>query len=204
MITAYLALLNKKYGTELNSQARTYLFTAVDMADRMKQLIDDLLQYSRVDTQIMKLTLVDLNGVAKRVKDNLQIVIDEANAQLIIEALPTVVADEGQIYQVFQNLLTNAIKFRKEEPPRIVLSAHQGNKEWVISVQDNGIGIDSKNSQKMFKMFQRLHSREEYPGTGIGLAIVKKIVERQGGRIWFESEPMKGSTFYFTIPEQNP
>mgnify|MGYP002344077348 FL=1 len=203
MIGGYLGLLNKKYGNELGPQARAYLSAAVNGADRMRHLIDDLLQYSRIDAQLVKPTLVDLTAVAERAKDNLQIVINEAKAQVIIEALPTVLADEGQVYLAFQNLLTNAIKFRSEKPPKINVFAQHSNNEWVIAVRDNGIGIDPENNPNMFKMFQRFHSREEYPGTGIGLAIVKKIVERQGGHIWFESEPMKGSTFYFSIPERN-
>lgn len=200
MITAYLGLLKKKYGDELSPQAREYMSTAMSGAERMRQLIDDLLQYSRIDTHGKEYTLVNLTKVAEEIKSDLQMAINDTGASVVIGPLPTIMMDESQITQVFQNLIANAIKFHGQEPPRVEVTAHHGDHEWIIAVADNGIGIDPKFHGNLFKMFQRLHTREEYPGTGIGLAISKKIVERHGGRIWVESEVGKGSTFFFTIP----
>jgi light-regulated signal transduction histidine kinase (bacteriophytochrome) len=174
----------------------------VDGAERMRELIDDLLQYSRIDTKTREFSSMDMNQIAGQVIDLFHVGINESKASVMMDLLPTVWGDGVQIVQVLTNLLSNAIKFRSKEPPRIVVFAHHGDHEWIIGVQDNGIGIDPKYHQNLFKMFQRLHTQDEYPGTGIGLAIAKKIVERHGGRIWFESELGTGSTFYFTISEK--
>ncbi len=201
MVTAYLGLLNKKFGSELSPQAKKYMSTAVRGSERMRQLIDDLLQFSRIDTKHGEFAIVDMNKVAHTVENNLQMAIGEARAHIVIEPLPTVLADETQMVQVLQNLISNAIKFHGAEAPRVEVSARHRGHEWIIAVKDNGIGIDPKYHENLFKMFQRLHTNEQYPGTGIGLAISKKIVERHGGRIWVESKKGVGSIFFFTIPE---
>jgi len=141
-----------------------------------------------------------MEDVLAVVLKDLKRAIEESGASITFDPLPTVTADRTQMVQVLQNLIGNAVKFRAEEAPQIHVSARRENDAWVISVQDNGIGIDPKHGDRLFLMFQRLHSQEEYEGTGIGLAIVKKIVENHNGKIWFESEPGKGSTFYFTLP----
>ncbi len=201
MVTAYLGLLNKKFGGELSPQAKEYMSTAVRGSERMRQLIDDLLQFSRIDSRKKELAPVDLNKVARAVESSLHLAIGEAKAQVTIDPLPTVMADEGQMTQVLQNLVSNAIKFRGPEVPRVEVTAQHKGHDWIIAIKDNGIGIDPKYHENLFKMFQRLHTNERYPGTGIGLAISKKIVERHGGRIWVESKKGEGSTFFFTIPE---
>ena len=200
MITAYLDLLCKKFDNELSPQAKEYMTIAIDGSVRMRELIDDLLEYSRLGSRPIEPTKVDMNEVARKVLEILNVSVKEADAQIVVETLPTIMADKQQIGLVLQNLLSNAIKFRGSEPLRIDISANRQVRDWVFSVKDNGIGIDPKYTDKLFKMFSRLHTKEEYPGTGIGLAIVKKIVERHHGRIWFESEPGKGTTFFFTIP----
>ncbi|MDW5563510.1 MAG: PAS domain S-box protein [Methanomassiliicoccus sp.] len=200
MVTSYLGLLKKKYGHDLPPQAEEYMDMAVDGSRRMKGLIDDLLEYSRVDTRTYELRNIDMDELARSVAQDLHVAINESGVELAIEQLPTIRADEIQMKQLLTNLISNAIKFHDGRPPRIIVSAIAYENEYVFSVKDNGIGIDPKYQDKLFKMFSRLHTREEYPGTGIGLAISKKIVERHGGRIWFESEPGKGATFFFTIP----
>ncbi|MDW5564168.1 MAG: PAS domain S-box protein [Methanomassiliicoccus sp.] len=200
MVTMYLALLSKRYSRELSPQAQEYMGSAVEGSLRMKELIGDLLQYSRLDAQPMELKEVDMNDLTAQVLETLRATIEEAGAEVMVGPLPVVRADEQQIAQILQNLVSNAIKFLSDREPRVEVSSITFDNEYVFSVKDNGIGIDPKYQDKLFKMFSRLHTREEYPGTGIGLAISKKIVERHGGRIWFESEPGKGTTFFFTIP----
>lgn len=200
MVMAYLGLLIRRHGHELNPKAAEYAKIAMDGAERMRQLIDDLLAYSRIESNKAVRTPVDLNHVARSVVSDLRMAIEEADAEVDVESLPVVYADEAQMVQVLQNLIGNAVKFRGAEPPRVKISSKRRIGEWVISVKDNGIRIDPRHQDDLFKMFHRLHGRAEYPGTGIGLAITKKIVERHGGRIWFESEPGKGTTFHFTMP----
>ncbi len=202
MVTAYLGLLNKKFGSELSPQAKEYMSTAVRGSERMRQLIDDLLQFSRIDTQVIPFSTVNMNLVTEKVIDDLHVAITENKASVSIEPLPTVWGDATQLSQVLQNLISNAIKFHGAEAPRVEVSARHRGHEWIIAVKDNGIGIDPKYHENLFKMFQRLHTNEQYPGTGIGLAISKKIVERHGGRIWVESKKGVGSIFFFTIPEE--
>ncbi len=178
----------------------------VDATKRMQQLINDLLQYSRVATQEEELQEVDTEEVLKSVLSNLKSSIEENNAEITHDELPTVTADKSQLNQVFQNLIGNAIKFKKDDTPlRIHISAGKDDVkgEYVFSVSDNGIGMEPQYAERIFVIFQRLHTREVYKGTGIGLAIVKRIVERHGGRIWVESDYGVGSTFYFTIPIMN-
>ena len=201
MVISYLTLLEKRYGNKLDGEGKQYLDIAVDGGMRMKALIDDLLEYSRVDKQDKDFTPVDMNSVMARTLALLEVPIVNTDTEIKFVPLPTVLADESQMVQVMQNLIGNSIKFHREERPTIVISVSREFGEWVFSVKDNGIGFSMAYSNKIFQMFQRLHTREEYPGTGVGLAIVKKIVERHGGRVWVISEEGKGSTFFFSIPE---
>jgi light-regulated signal transduction histidine kinase (bacteriophytochrome) len=166
----------------------------------MKNLIDDLLAYSRIGTRGKALAPVDSGALLAQVLTDLQFAIEESRAKITYDPLPTVVADRSQLAQVFRNLVGNAFKFRSDQPPVVHISVARQEDDWVFSVHDNGIGIDPEYGERIFVIFQRLHNREEYPGTGIGLAICKKIVERHGGRIWVESEPGYGSIFHFTLP----
>jgi len=200
MVSSYTQLLERRYKDKLDADAKEFIAYAVDGANRMQRLIQDLLAYSRVSSRGRPLTPTDCNAVLGHVRINLSVAIEENNAIVIHDELPIVMADETQLVQVFQNLIGNAIKFHAEEPPRIHVSAEKTEKEWIFSVKDNGKGIDPQYYERVFVIFQRLQSKGEYPGTGIGLAICKRIIERHGGRIWVESEYGKGSTFYFTIP----
>jgi PAS domain S-box-containing protein len=200
MVTLYSQLLERRYKASLDDDADDFIEYIVENAKRMKYLIDDLLEYSRVTSQAKEFENIDLEKVLKDVLSNLSIPIVENKVNVTHDPLPIVFADKNQIMQVFENLITNAIKFRGEEPPNIDISAQKGEKEWIFVFKDNGIGISPKHQRQIFEVFKRLHTREEYPGTGIGLSIVQKIIERHNGRIWVESEPRKGSTFYFTIP----
>ena len=166
----------------------------------MKTLISDLLAYSRVGTRGKEIALTDCEEVLGRVLGNLQVSIEESHAQVTHDSMPSLMADDAQLESLFQNLIGNAIKFHGKKPPMIHVGVEQKGKEWIFSVSDNGIGIDPQYFERIFIIFQRLHNRQEYPGTGIGLAISKRIVERHGGRIWIESQPGKGSTFFFTLP----
>jgi PAS domain S-box-containing protein len=205
MVSSYVQLLARRYKGKLDSDADEFINYAVDGVNRMKVLINDLLTFSRVGTRGKELSLVELKDIIDVVLSNLQLAIEENEAIITYDELPQVLADEGQMIQLFQNLIGNAIKFRSEEPPRIHIGVKQEKEQWQFSVHDNGIGIDPQFGERIFIIFQRLHTREEYPGTGIGLSICRKIVERHGGRIWVESQPGQGATFHFTLPamEQN-
>lgn len=200
MVFSYVQLLEQRYKGRLDSDADEFIAYAVDGAIRMQEMINDLLDYSRVSTRGKSFEPTDCEAVFDRTLANLRVAIEENGAVVTHDPLPTVMADKVQLVQLFQNLIGNAIKFRGEKPLRVYVSAEQKGNEWVFSVCDNGIGIDLEYAGRIFRVFQRLHSKTEYPGTGIGLAICKKIVERHGGRIWVESQPREGSTFYFTIP----
>jgi PAS domain S-box-containing protein len=200
MISSYLQLLQRRYQGKLDDKADKYIYFAVDGASRMQNLINDLLEFSRVATRARELEPTDCESVLNQVLSNLDLYIKENRATISLDPLPEVVADNTQLAQVFQNLVINGIKFHSEEAPKIHISADKKVGEWVFSVRDNGIGIDPQYSEKIFEVFKRLHNKEKYTGTGIGLSICKKIIERHSGRIWVESELGKGSTFYFTLP----
>ena len=169
----------------------------------MQQMIQDLLTYSRVQTQVHEFVLIDSNTSLDLALSDLQVATREHNAVITNDPLPSIYADQEQITKMFQNLIGNAIKFHKPGvTPNVHISAKQDKNNWIFSVSDNGIGIDPQYADRIFKIFQRLHTRDEYPGTGIGLAICKRIAEQHGGTIWIESVPGSGSTFYFTIPKR--
>ncbi len=200
MVTSYLQLLERRYRDQLDSDADEFIGFAVDGANRMKRLINDLLTYSRVGTHGQPFETVDCNAVLAYVAAVFKPSADDSDADITWDNLPAVHADESQLTQLFQNLIGNAIKFRGDEKPRIHISAERRQADWLFAVRDNGIGIDPEYFDRIFVIFQRLHTKAHSPGTGIGLAVCKKIVERHGGRIWVESRGGHGSTFYFTLP----
>ncbi|MFC6716456.1 ATP-binding protein [Natrialbaceae archaeon GCM10025810] len=219
MISSYLQLLERRYADQLDEDAAEFIAFTVDGADRMREMIDGLLEYSRIDSQGEPFEPVDLDEVVADVRRDLEVAITESEAEIEVESLPRVFGDESQLRQLFQNLLSNAIEYSGDEPPRIRVTVEREGCEYVVSVSDEGIGIDPSESERVFRVFQRLHSRSEYEGTGIGLALCQRIVERHGvraseansssagsqsesvgGRIWVDSEPGEGSTFSFTLP----
>jgi light-regulated signal transduction histidine kinase (bacteriophytochrome) len=200
MVTSYLQLLERRYKGKLDESADDFIHFAVDGANRMRELIQGLLAYSRVGTQGQPLEEIACEEVVAQVLDDLQVAIGESDATMTCDPLPVVMADPIQLGQLFQNLIGNALKFRGERPPEIHVGSEQKGDEWLLWVRDNGIGMEPQYIERIFVIFQRLHTRDEYPGTGIGLAVCKRIVERHGGRIWVESEPGQGSTFFFTLP----
>jgi len=199
-IATYVKLLAQRYQGKLDTQAEEFIGFTVDGAERMQQLIQGLLAYSRVESKELLRTSVDCEHVLTCTLHDLQQAITESGAEITHDPLPTIEAEAKQLGLVLQNLLGNAIKFRSHEPPRIHVSAKQNEQYWRFAVRDNGIGLDPQHIERIFNIFQRLHTRQEYPGTGIGLAICKKIVERHGGQIWVESVPGEGATFCFTLP----
>lgn len=201
-VSSYLQLLEKRYKGQLDEKADQYIQFAVGGAMRMQQLIHDLLQLSRVGTHGKEMMTTNLNVSLTDALRNLETAIQESNAKVTAAKLPTLAVDRIQIATLFQNLIGNAIKFTKNSTPIIQISAQAKGDRWQIAVKDNGIGIDPKYHTRIFTVFQRLHTREEYSGTGIGLAVCKKIVERHGGELWVESEEGQGSTFYFTLAKQ--
>jgi len=203
-IASYLTLLDKRYGQQLDDKGKDYVRFAIEGARRMETLIDDLLAYSRTGTAPLHLSKVDLGQTMATVEQDLATAIEAAGARVEIGPLPTVVADPVQMAQLLRNLVGNGIKYRGAAPPVVTVTAYDRIYEWEVAVQDNGIGIPPDKQNQLFQMFRRLHTREEYEGTGIGLAIAKRIVERHGGRIWVESEEGKGSTFRFTLPKAAP
>ncbi|MCX6927848.1 MAG: PAS domain S-box protein, partial [Verrucomicrobia bacterium] len=199
-VVGYVNLLQMRFPEKLDPKVREYITGAIGGAKRMEQLIADLLAYSRVSARDQALQPADLNAVLADALASLKTSITESRAEVTNDALPTAHVDARQITQVFQNLVGNAIKFCGESTPKIHVGARQEEGRWVISVRDNGIGIAVEHFQRIFKIFQRLHTRKAYPGTGIGLAICQRIVERHGGKIWIESQPGEGSTFFFYLP----
>jgi len=199
MVANYTELLGQRYQGKLDEKADKYIHYAVDGAKRMQRLVSDLLAYSRVGSQGKALVAVDAEAAAKIVLKSLGSQTRAANATINIGPLPTVLADESQLHQLLQNLIGNAIKFHGTESPLIEVSASRHKEGWLFSVKDNGIGIDEKYSTRVFQMFQRLHELGKYEGSGIGLSIAKRIVERHGGHIWYTSQPGLGTTFFFTL-----
>jgi PAS domain S-box-containing protein len=199
MVASYTELLAQRYQGKLDERADKYIYYAVDGAMRMQRLLADLLAYSRVGSQGKPLVAVSSEAVVKSVIDGLSGPILQANARVEVGPLPSVRADEPQLAQLFQNLIGNALKFRGEAPPLVEISATPLDDRWQFSVKDNGIGIANQHMERIFQMFQRLHERGKYEGSGAGLAVAKRIAERHGGRIWLESEPLLGSTFFFTL-----
>lgn len=200
-VSSYVQLLERRYADKLDSDARDFIAFAADGAARMQAMISDLSAYSRIGRREREFLPTDFEKALSEALANLESAIMESNAEVTIGPLPVIVADSSQITVLFQNLVGNAIKFRQEGvTPRVHVSAEKQGEKWVFSVSDNGIGIDPKNFDRIFVIFQQLHPPDTYPGTGIGLAICKRIVERHGGSIWVESDPGKGTTFYFAIP----
>ena len=199
MVASYMQLLDRRYGDKLGQDAQDFIGFAVDGAQRMQRLIDDLLAYSRIGIRGVPFEPTDSEVAFNRAMGNLEVSIEETGADVTHEPLPTVIGDSGQLVQLFQNLIGNGIKFSGSDVPEVRVDAVPVEAGWQFSVSDNGIGIDSQYSERIFELFRRLHGRDEYPGTGIGLAICKKIVQRHGGTISVASEPGMGSTFYFTL-----
>ena len=200
MVASFTQLLQEEYKDKLGKEANEYIYYAVDGATRMQNLIRDLLEYAHIEKTDTSSELVNCTDIIKQVLINLQQVIKETNAEVTQDPLPTVMGSSIRLLQLFQNLIGNAIKYRGDNPPKIHIKAERKNAEWLFSIRDNGIGIDPKHSERIFQIFQRLHGREKYSGTGIGLALCKKIVEQHKGKLWVESILDKGSTFYFTLP----
>ncbi|QIZ69792.1 PAS domain S-box protein [Oxynema aestuarii] len=201
IVSSYTKLLAKRYGDRLDAKAEKYINYITDGSARMQQLIEDLLDYSRVGTRGQEFEPIESEEILQQAIANLHVSIHKNHAAITHDPLPAIVGDAKQLARLLQNLISNAIKYRGERSPAVHVSARRQDRTWVFSIRDNGIGIDPKHHDRIFTIFQRLHTREEYPGTGIGLAICKKIVERHGGRIWVESEPGEGSIFYFTLPD---
>jgi light-regulated signal transduction histidine kinase (bacteriophytochrome) len=200
MITSYLELLDRRYGDELDEDAEEFIEFAVDGAERMRAMIEGLLEYSRIETRGNPFEPVDLEVLFDEIRTDLQVALEENDGELAVESLPTVSGDRSQLRQLFQNLLQNSIKYTGDDPPRIHVEAERSDGEWIVAVSDEGIGIDPEDQDRIFDVFDRLHSREEYEGTGIGLSLCRRIAERHGGTVEVESEPGEGSTFFVTLP----
>lgn len=204
VIGGFADLLARRCQGKLDEKAEEFIKQIQEGVKRQKQMIKDLLDYSRVTTRGKKFESVDCSRVLDQVLTDLSLTIQEKKAVITYDNLPTVMADASQLGRVFQNLIGNALKFCREGVPQVQIGASRGQQEWRFWVRDQGIGIPPKDFERVFMMFERLHDRSEYPGTGLGLAICQKIVERHGGRIWVESEPGSGTTFWFTIPDSKP
>ena len=200
MVTSFTQLLARRYQGKLDADADEFIAYIVDGATRMHRLINDLLAYARLGSRAAEFVPTDCEAVFADAVANLGSAMEENGATVTHDPLPTVMADQDQLSRLFQNLLSNGIKFRAADPPVVHVSARRNGNEWLFSVRDNGIGIDPEHFERIFLIFQRLHGKSEYSGTGVGLAICRKIVERHGGKIWIESQAGKGSTFYFTLP----
>jgi PAS domain S-box-containing protein len=199
-MASFAQLLQRRYQGKLDASADDFIHFIVDGATRMQGLIQDLLAYSRVGSRGKDFVPTDCTAVFDQAVANLRAAIAESAAVVTRDPLPTVPCDGEQLIQVFQNLIGNSIKFRDSAAPQVHVAAENRPADWVFSVKDNGIGIDPQYAKQIFEVFQRLHNRTEYPGSGIGLAIAKKIVERHGGHIWVDSQPRQGATFFFTLP----
>ncbi|MCX9009575.1 MAG: ATP-binding protein [Candidatus Methanoperedens sp.] len=204
MVSGFTQIIERRYRGRLDKSADEFITYIIDGTTRMQRMIEDLLAYSRVGTRGKPFEPTYLEEVLGQAVANLKVAIEQSNAVVTHDPLPTVIADPTQMVQLFQNLISNAIKFKREEQPHVHISAKMQGNEWIFPVRDNGIGISPEFLGRLFQLFQREHTTREYPGTGIGLAVCKRIVERHGGRIWVESVQGKGSTFYFTIPVRTP
>ncbi|MEM9091324.1 MAG: response regulator [Cyanobacteria bacterium P01_F01_bin.53] len=203
-ILGFVSLLQIKYQETLDEVGEGWLNRIENAVEHMNELINDLLAYSRVGSQAKTLVPTDCNTILTQVLNDMQVVIEQHNATITYESLPTVIVNSVQLVELFQNLISNGIKFhRPEVTPQITIAAEQREQEWHFAVRDNGIGIHPKQFDRIFKVFQRVHSQKEYPGTGIGLSTCKKVVERHGGHIWVESTLGEGTAFYFTLPVSN-
>jgi len=200
-VGGYVKLLLHRFPQNMDPKAVQYINGAAEGADRMERLITDLLAFSRVGTHGGAFSTASLDAILHEALRNLRSSIQSAQAKVTSDALPTLVVDATQMMLIFQNLIGNAIKFRSERPPEVHVSVQKEPGRWVFSVRDNGIGIEPQYYERIFQIFQRLHTRRHYPGTGIGLAICKKMVERHDGAIWVQSRPGQGSTFYFSLPD---
>lgn len=201
MVISYLGLIERRYKTQLDSDAQEFITYAVDGATRMQQMIEALLEYARLNNNTKPFSPISCADVVRDVLQNLTVAITENQATVEAHDLPNVIGNRPQLTLLFQNLIGNALKFHADNvTPHVKISAYREGKMWVFGVADNGIGIKPRYQEKIFMLFQRLHTREEYPGTGMGLALCQRIVERHGGRIWVESEIGQGATFYFTLP----
>jgi signal transduction histidine kinase len=201
-ISGFAAILVSEYGDVVDKEGRDYLERMIVSADRMQALVSDLLSYASIGREDLVRTPVDLRHLVAEVCVALEVPIQEAGAEVVVEDMPTVPVHERLLSTVFQNLFSNAIKFRGDAPPRVHVSARREGDEWVVAVRDNGIGLKQEYLDSVFNAFCRLHSASDYPGTGIGLAVCRRVVERHGGRMWAESQPGEGSTFLFSIPVQ--
>lgn len=200
MVSSYLRLIDQRYGDRLDAEGEEFLAYAVDGADRMRDMIDGLLAYSRIETAGEPLEPVDLEDVFGEACGELRGRIQESGAEIDAEPLPRVEGDRRQLRQLFRNVLSNALTYSREGTPRIAVSSERRGSKWRISVRDEGIGIDPAETERIFEVFHRLHTHDEYAGSGIGLALCRRIVERHDGEMWADSEPGEGSTFTFTVP----
>ena len=205
MVTGFLTQIQKKYGDKLDEKGKQYIHFAVDGAQRMRQIILDLLEFSRIGRLAEEPEKIDLNSLLKEILWVYKKQIEQTKAVVSYKNLPTIVSDKTPMRQVFQNLVGNALKY--QEPgtiPVVNITSEEQPASWLFKIQDNGIGIQPQHFEKIFTIFQRLHAKEEYSGTGMGLAICKKIIENIGGKIWVESVEGRGSIFYFTLPKHSP
>ncbi|HRX80061.1 MAG TPA: ATP-binding protein, partial [Pirellulaceae bacterium] len=199
-VAGYCQLLETRLQDNSDEDVQTFLAHATEGAKRMQALINSLLDYARVESRGKEFSHVDVHDVLNEAMANLSVAIEECAAEVTCDEMPSVLGDRDQLVRLFQNLIGNSIKFRRDEAPRIRVNAQANMNHWHFSVSDNGIGLEQQYADRIFVIFQRLHTRTKYPGTGLGLAITKRIVERHGGRMWVESQPGVGSTFFFTLP----
>lgn len=204
MVSSYLSLIERRYEDVLDEEGEEFLDYAIDGAERMREMIDALLKYSRVDTRGDPFEPVDLDAVLESVLSDYQVRIRETDADVTTTDLPTVLGDGDQLRQVFGNLINNALEYSGDEPPTVRVFAERDGDRWIVGVEDDGIGIEPEHEDRVFDVFQRLHTQEEHGGTGIGLALAQRIVERHEGDIWVESTPGEGSTFYCSLPVVEP
>lgn len=204
VLSRHAHILAERYAKRLDAEGERFLGNLVGSSDRMQAMLDGILEYARAGREGRALAPVDFNRALEEALENLRARIEETGADVRHTTLPVLPGEYRQVVQLFQNLVGNALKFRGTEAPRVIVGARERESDWRFAVKDNGIGIDPKFQQRIFGMFQRLHTAEEYPGTGVGLALCKRIVERHGGEIWVHSTPGEGATFFFTIPKQVP